>query len=111
MVASTKSLIRGASICALWAALACTGEALAQAGDRNGAQVGAVAQQKPPPGYEKFEPAPESEQVDATNLVVLAYGAVFLGLFGYVIYVVRGQAEMSKEMVELAARIDRVDRS
>lgn len=66
---------------------------------------------KPPPGYEKFEPAPESEQVNADNLVVLAYGAVFFGLFGYLVFVARGQSEMGKEMAELAARLDRIDRS
>lgn len=64
-----------------------------------------------PPGYERFEPAPESEQVSAVNLVVLAYGAVFVGLLGYVVLVVRSQAAMGKEMVELAARLEKVDRS
>ena len=67
------------------------------------------AAKKPPPGFEKFEPAPESEQVSATNLVVLAYGAVFLFLFGYVVIVARSQAEMSKEMVELARRLDKAE--
>ncbi len=88
----------------LWSGLVVAGEALA-------AQPNDGADRKPPPGYEKFEPAPESEQVSASNMVVLAYGAIFLGLFGYVVYVARSQTAMSKEMADLAARIDRAARS
>ena len=92
---------------AAWAGLTLTSAVVAaQAGGQNAAPPG----RKPPPGFEKFEPAPESEQVNAGTLVVLAYGAVFFGLFGYVVYVARSQAEMSKEMAELAARIDKVNR-
>lgn len=88
----------------LWCGVVVAGEAFA-------AQPNDGPDRKPPPGYEKFEPAPESEQVSAGNMVVLAYGSVFIGLFGYVVYVARSQAAMSKEMADLAARIDRVARS
>lgn len=64
---------------------------------------------KPPPGYEAFEPAPDAEQVSATNLVVLAYGAVLFGLFAYVVFIVVRQASISDEMTRLARRLDRFD--
>ena len=105
-----KQLIRSLAAIAVWGGLQVVGATAAFA-QADGAPTSKAPVRKPPPGYEKFEPAPESEQVDAGNLVVLAYGAVFFGLFGYVVYVVRGQAAMGQEMAELAARLDRVERS
>ena len=104
MVLSRKHpLVRGLFFLVVWIGLAVSSEAAAQS---ESASV-----KKPPPGYEKFEPAPESEQVSAANLVVLAYGAVFVGMFGYLVFVARGQSTMSREVAELASRIERVSRS
>ena len=75
------------------------------------AQSDAPPAKKPPPGYEAFEPAPEDEQVSAGNMVVIAYGAVLFGVFGYIVFVARGQSTMSREVAELASRIERVSRS
>ena len=61
-----------------------------------------------PPGFEKVAGAPDAQKIDASRLVVIAYIAIFSGVFGYVIFVSRRQAELAKEMAELAARIDKV---
>jgi CcmD family protein len=65
----------------------------------------------PPPGFERVAGAPDTEKVDANQLVVAAYAVFFGGMFGYLIYIARKQAEMAKEMAELASRIDRVKKS
>ncbi|MEQ9503736.1 MAG: CcmD family protein [Deltaproteobacteria bacterium] len=62
---------------------------------------------KPPPGFEKVAGAPDTEKIDASRLVVAAYIAIFVGVFGYVVYVARSQAAMAKEMESLASRIDK----
>jgi hypothetical protein len=64
---------------------------------------------KPPPGYEKFEADP-TQQTDANPLVVGAYAAFFVGMFGFVVYVARQQSAMAKEMAELAERIKRAEK-
>ncbi|MEL7370545.1 MAG: hypothetical protein AAFN74_16615 [Myxococcota bacterium] len=96
-----KTIRRTLSALVLGGALFIAGAAFAQ-------QPGG---RKPPPGYEKFEPAPESEQVSATNLVVLAYGTIFFGLFAYLVIVARSQSAMSQEMAELAGRLEKIERS
>lgn len=65
----------------------------------------------PPPGFERVAGAPDTEKVDANKLVVAAYAVFFGGMFGYLIYIARKQAEMAKEMAELASRIDRGKKS
>lgn len=61
-----------------------------------------------PPG---FQPVPggeaRAEAVDANLLVVLAYAGFFVAMFGYVIYVVRRQAAVSRELAELSARLEK----
>lgn len=65
----------------------------------------------PPPGFERVAGAPDTEKVDANKLVVAAYAVFFGGMFGYLIYIARKQAEMAKEIAELAGRIDRAKKS
>ena len=59
---------------------------------------------------EGFEPIKgkeaRAESVDASTLVVAAYGAIFVLMFGFVIHVVRGQAEISRQMQALAKKLD-----
>ncbi len=64
-----------------------------------------------PPGFQKVEGAPSTENVDANKLVVAAYATVLIGVLGYVIMVARKQSEIAKEMQELAAQIEGVKRS
>ncbi len=66
---------------------------------------------KPPPGFERVAGAPESEKVDPNGLVIGAYAAFFVGMFGYIVHVARKQTEMAKEMAELAERINRADKT
>jgi len=42
--------------------------------------------------------------------VVGAYAAFFVGIFGYVVFVARKQAELAREMAELADRIKRAEK-
>lgn len=63
-----------------------------------------------PPGFERVAGAPETEKVDANKLVVIAYIAFFTCMFGYVVYVARGQAAIAKEMAELNERIRRAEK-
>ena len=89
----------------LWVAPLST--ALAQ-GETSTAAAAAPAK-KPPPGFQKVEGAPSTEQVDANKLVVIAYIAFFAGMFGFVIYVTRQQSSIAKEMEALARRIGTKD--
>jgi len=61
-----------------------------------------------PPG---FEPVPggaaRAESVDANVLVVAAYAAFFLGMFGFVIHVARRQAALSKDIEELSRKLEK----
>lgn len=58
-----------------------------------------------PPGFERVSGAPPTEQVSASKLVVGAYAAFFLGMFGFVIYVARRQQRLAEELAELRARL------
>ena len=64
-----------------------------------------------PPGFRPVKGAPDVAKIDANPLVVGAYATFFLGVFGYVVHLARRQTEMAREMEELAARIQKVDRS
>jgi hypothetical protein len=68
----------------------------------------AEPERRPPPG---FEPVKGNEaraaEVDANALVVGAYAAFFLLMFGFVIYMVRSQSAIAKEMKDLAEKLDR----
>lgn len=64
-----------------------------------------------PPGFEPIsgrEAAAES--VSASLLVVLAYAAFLAGMFGFVIYVARGQAALAKEIKELSEKLGRAEK-
>lgn len=87
-----------AALAGLW--LLSAGAAFAQADQREKAKQ---------EGFQPVAGAPDTQKVDASKLVVAAYAAIFVGVFGYVVYVVRTQSEMAKEMSELAAQISRVE--
>ena len=61
-----------------------------------------------PPG---FAPVPggeaRAEAVDANALVVAAYAGFLVAFFGYIVHVVRRQAVLSKELAELAAKLEK----
>jgi hypothetical protein len=81
--------------------------AFAQTGTSTPAQA---AQKQLPPGFERVAGAPETEKVDANQLVIIAYIAFFVCMFGYVVFVARSQAAMAKEMAELDERIRRAEK-
>ena len=64
-----------------------------------------------PPGFRPVKGAPDVAQIDPNPLVVGAYAAFFLGVFGYVVYLAWRQTEMAREMEDLAAQIQKVDRA
>lgn len=92
----------------LIAFLAFAPAAFAQTGTGTAAAQAPVRQL--PPGFERVAGAPETEKVDANKLVVIAYIAFFVCMFGYVVYVARGQAAIAKEMAELNERIRRAEK-
>lgn len=60
-----------------------------------------------PPGFQPLPGAEaRAESVNANLLVVLAYAAFFASLFGFVIYVVRSQSAMAKEIEELSRKLE-----
>jgi hypothetical protein len=66
---------------------------------------------EPPPGFSPIAGAEErAEQVNASVLVVSAYGAILALMFGFVAYVVRSQSAMSREMSELAEKLARAEK-
>jgi hypothetical protein len=71
----------------------------------------APAEKKLPPG---FEPVPGGDpgtpKLDPNPLVTGAYAMFFVVMFGYVIYIARSQALLSKEMGELAERVRRAEK-
>ena len=68
----------------------------------------AAEKPKPPPG---FEPVPggaaRAEKVDANLMVVLAYAGFFAGIFGYVVFIARRQAELGRDIQALAHKIEK----
>ena len=97
-----RSLLTLSFIAALWILSAFA--ALAQSGTSSGAVA-----RPPPTGWEQVKGTPESQKVDPNPLVVGAYAAFFVGMFGYVVFIARKQTEMAKEMGELAERIKRAE--
>lgn len=96
---------------ALTATLAAAPLALAQTGTSTPAIPAAPAPSPSrvlPPG---FAPVPggeaRAEAVDANMLVILAYAGFFLGMFGYVIHIVRRQAALSRDIQELSAKLEK----
>ncbi len=63
-----------------------------------------------PPGFERVAGAPDTEKIDASPLVVGAYAAFFVGLFGYLVWVARQQSAIARELVALAERLRRAER-
>ncbi|MEL6183482.1 MAG: hypothetical protein AAFU79_02585 [Myxococcota bacterium] len=49
---------------------------------------------------------PNTENVDASQLVIAAYGAFALGFIGYLFHLARMQTQLAQEVRNLAARID-----
>jgi CcmD family protein len=96
-----KSMVTLVFIASMW--LFSAAIAFAQAGT-------ATPSAKPPPGFEPVAGAPDTQKIDANPLVVGAYAAFFVGMFGYVVYVARKQSEIAKEMSELADRIKRAEK-
>ena len=74
------------------------------------ATMAAEPPRKAPPGFEPVQGAPDTQKVDPNPLVVAAYGAILIGMFGYVVFVARKQSEIAKEMTELADRIKRAEK-
>ncbi len=73
-----------------------------------GATAFAQGDQEIPPGFEPIKGSEaRAQSVDANVLVVGAYGAILVLMFGFVIYVVRTQSQISKEMSELASKLDK----
>jgi CcmD family protein len=77
---------------------------------QSGTSTPAAPPPRPPPGFEPVSGAPDTQKVDPNPLVVGAYAAFFIGMFGYVVYVARKQSEIAKEMAELAERIQRAEK-
>ncbi len=64
------------------------------------------AHQAIPPGFERVTGAPEEDKADAPTLVVLAYAAFFVGMFGYVLWLGRRQQALARHLEELAAKMN-----
>ena len=99
-----KSVLTLLFIAALYALTAFS--AYAQSGTATPSVQPAV---RPPPGFEPVAGGADVQKVDPNPLVVGAYAAFFVGMFGYVVYLVRQQSELGKEMAELAERIKRAE--
>ncbi|MBI2377613.1 MAG: cadherin-like domain-containing protein [Deltaproteobacteria bacterium] len=87
--------------------LLCSGLALAQPQTSTAAKPRAI-----PEGFEPISGKEKrAENVNASTMVVGAYSAVLLLVFGFVIHIVRSQAEVAREMKGLAERIEKGKRS
>lgn len=53
---------------------------------------------------------PATEEVDASVLVLVAYGAFALAFVGYLVHLARAQSKIARDIQELGSRIDRADR-
>lgn len=68
----------------------------------NSASVAAFSEGfRPVPGGK-----PDTEEVNASMLVIAAYAAFALGFVGYLSYLARAQSRMAKDIQELGARLD-----
>ena len=62
----------------------------------------------PPAGYEPVRGGEaRAESAGANSLVAIAYGAIFVLVFGYVIHVARSQTAVSRSIEELSAKLER----
>lgn len=84
--------------------------ASAGAGAGAGAMAGAQPQAGPAPDGEWTSVTGPTETVDANKLVVSAYAMFFVAMFGYLIIIARRQAAIAREVAELAARLERLER-
>ena len=112
---SVRAAVRGSRRAGLWAFVLASlwwsfGAPAAAQPERestSSATAAAGSSDRSPFVPEGFEPV-RGRPVDPINpnpLVVLSYAAVLAGLFGYVIHMVRGQAELGKRLDELRRRL------
>lgn len=65
----------------------------------------------PPPGFEPVAgKAEKAQEVDANKMVVGAYAAVLVLMFGFVVYVARRQSVIGKELAEISERVKKVEK-
>jgi CcmD family protein len=62
------------------------------------------AQSQPPPDFVPVENAPAGEQIPAMPLLGLAYGFIWVGLFGYIWSLARRLHKVETELTELESR-------
>jgi CcmD family protein len=62
------------------------------------------AQGQPPPEFVPVEGAPQGEQIPAMPLMGVAYGFIWVGVFGYVWSVARRLQKVEAELSELESR-------
>ncbi|HWI17337.1 MAG TPA: CcmD family protein [Vicinamibacterales bacterium] len=61
-------------------------------------------QSQPPPDFVPVENAPAGEQIPAMPLLGLAYGFIWVGMFGYVWSIARRLQKVEAELTELESR-------
>jgi CcmD family protein len=64
----------------------------------------ASAQGQPPPEFVPVENAPQGEQIPAMPLMGIAYGFIWVGVFGYVWSVARRLQKVEAELSALESR-------
>lgn len=64
----------------------------------------AFAQGQPPPDFVPVENAPAGEQIPAMPLMGIAYGFIWVGVFGYVWSVARRLQKVEAELSALESR-------
>jgi CcmD family protein len=62
------------------------------------------AQSQPPPEFVPVENAPQGEQIPAMPLMGMAYGFIWVGVFGYVWSIARRLQKVEAELGELESR-------
>jgi CcmD family protein len=62
------------------------------------------AQGQPPPDFVPVENAPQGEQIPAMPLLGIAYGFIWVGVFGYVWSVARRLQKVEAELSALESR-------
>ena len=66
--------------------------------------AGALAQPQPPKDFVPVDAAPEGEQIPAMPLLGVAYGFIWVGVFGYVWSLGRRLQQVDAEISELERR-------
>lgn len=64
---------------------------------------------KAPKGFEPVAGAKETDKIDPNPLVVGAYAMFFVVMFGYVLFVARGQASIAREIADLSQRVRKME--